>query len=112
MFYFYITLSPWSGHTIAAGLAAAAVVPQPGVAVLVRAALAAVGPRLGDVLADGHVPAHHHLSCYRGVSVRDGSEGPRSFHSAYYNWLVASRIFVLLTKLPIPYDVCVSIPSV
>ena len=73
---------PWLGHTVAAGLAAAAVVPQPGVAVLVRAALPAVGPRLGDVLADSHVPAHHHLSCYRGVSVRDGSEGPRSFHSA------------------------------
>ena len=93
MFKLFLHCRPWSGHTVAAGLAAAAVVPQPGVAVLVRAALPAVGPCLGDVLADSHVPAHHHLPCYRGVSVRDGSEGPRSFHSArrrhqaYYNWL-------------------------
>ena len=57
MFYFYI-VTPWSGHTVAAGLAAAAVVPQPGVAVLIRAALPAVGPLLRDVLADGHVSAH------------------------------------------------------
>ena len=45
-------------YTVIAGVHTATDVIKPRVGVVVRTLLPPVGPVLGDVLADGHVPAH------------------------------------------------------